>query len=256
MYAAELSVRLKSPSALPASYEALEGLLGALRWNGQVLGNEFLIARKEGALCACVRVPERGSLSARHCNKWVTESRQRLMKASGGKLRCRLLGRDPSGLMADRCRRNSCYILFTSCMHLDSPLRCGDCFHPVPLYRIPPSEGEMYLDIVRWQADYRACDSLWLNSEAGERFGMRQLSLVGGALSVQGRQVCQQVEARTGLPTYYFLDRYGRSTRNSEKERRCPECGGDWLLPKPLHQLFDFRCERCRLLSNVSWDAR
>jgi predicted nucleic acid-binding Zn ribbon protein len=58
------------------------------------------------------------------------------------------------------------------------------------------------------------------------------------------------------LPVYYYLSKhFGRSDR-AERRRKCPSCGKAWLRKEPLHRIFDFQCQRCRLLSNVAFDVR
>ncbi|WP_423825319.1 DUF2310 family Zn-ribbon-containing protein, partial [Salmonella enterica] len=53
---------------------------------------------------------------------------------------------------------------------------------------------------------------------------------------------------------YYYHYRVGGSSLAQEKARPCPKCGGEWLLDEPLHDIFHFRCEPCRIVSNISWD--
>jgi predicted nucleic acid-binding Zn ribbon protein len=60
------------------------------------------------------------------------------------------------------------------------------------------------------------------------------------------------VAANYGLKTA----RAFRKNRKREQRRRCPLCGGAWRLEKPLHRLFDFKCDMCRLVSNLAWDVR
>src|SRR5262249_48613682 len=151
--------------------------------------------------------------------------------------------------------RPSCYVLFTTYLAVDSSLTCGDCFRSVPLYRIPHTDAQSYQDILFWQSNYRACDHLQMACTTGERFGMRELSHVGSALSLEGRGVCEKITNLTGIPTYYYLYRYKGRSRTSETKRLCPACGGSWLLQERWH-LFDFRCDRCRLVSNIAWDIR
>jgi predicted nucleic acid-binding Zn ribbon protein len=86
----------------------------------------------------------------------------------------------------------------------------------------------------------------------GERFALREMGRHDSRLSQRGRAICGNIEELTGRPAYYHLHRYyGRSYRK-EAERRCPECGGEWRLPETWHRLFDFRCDNCRLLSNMA----
>ncbi|MFA0698754.1 DUF2310 family Zn-ribbon-containing protein, partial [Vibrio sp. 10N.222.49.C9] len=56
------------------------------------------------------------------------------------------------------------------------------------------------------------------------------------------------------VPTYYYLYQVGGESLKQEQQRKCPKCGGEWLLDEPLHDMFHFKCDSCRLLSNISWD--
>ncbi len=89
-----------------------------------------------------------------------------------------------------------------------------------------------------------------------ERFGLRELSNAGSSLSRRGRAACARIAKVTGTPTYYYLMRSGGRSLAREHERRCPGCNGRWRLEEPWHRLFDFRCDRCRLVSNIAWEVR
>ncbi|WP_157778689.1 DUF2310 family Zn-ribbon-containing protein [Massilia violaceinigra] len=39
-----------------------------------------------------------------------------------------------------------------------------------------------------------------------------------------------------------------------EARRRCPGCDASWHSPATPHGMFDFRCDRCRLLSNLAFN--
>jgi len=131
-------------------------------------------------------------------------------------------------------------------------LELGDCFDPVPLYRVPPTRDLEYLDILQWAADYQACDTLQMHCTTGERFGERQLVGHDSSLTAQGREICRRLSAKTGLPAYYYLhNSRGRSLRD-ERRRRCPGCRRNWSMAEPWHGRFDFKCERCLLLSNIA----
>ena len=103
-----------------------------------------------------------------------------------------------------------------------------------------------------WQSDYQACDTLQMNCRTGERFGLREMGLPESSLSRQGREICRKIEASTGLPVYYYLHRYRMRPRAADALQPCPACGGAWKLSEPLHDRFDFRCDSCRLLANLS----
>ena len=38
----------------------------------------------------------------------------------------------------------------------------------------------------------------------------------------------------------------------ASKTGRCPGCRGAWAVAESLHDRFDFRCDRCRLLANTA----
>ena len=63
-----------------------------------------------------------------------------------------------------------------------------------------------------------------------------------------------KIEENADIPTYYYLYRVGGINLKSEQQRRCPQCDGDWALKESIHQVFDFKCDDCRLVSNLSWD--
>jgi len=137
----------------------------------------------------------------------------------------------------------------------ESPLSCGDCFRAVPLYRIPHTHGDEYADVLQWEADYKACDTLHMNIGTGERFGERQMFRHDSSLSRRGREICASISSLTGRPTYYYLCKVRARSSAEEERRRCPNCNGQWKLGKRWH-LFDFRCDRCLLLSNIAWTVR
>jgi predicted nucleic acid-binding Zn ribbon protein len=219
--------------------------------NGQVLGKEFPVARTGDDYHAFLMLPAVDALDPQHANRWVDAANAKLSEAGLLELGCELIGTDPEGADRCACPNRGSLILYTTYLSLESCLRCGECFGTVPLYAVPPTrEGEFY-DVMAWQSDYQACDTLQMNCWTGERFGLRELGSVDSSLTERGRDLCARIEASVGAPVYYYLLRQGGRGVKVERKRRCPGCGQDWLLPQPLHGLFDFRCERCRLLSNV-----
>ncbi len=253
MHVADILVRLRSGHVTEVC-DALHGFLNALWRNGQILGTEWPIARVGKELRVSVIMAERGALATRHQNGCVRDALQNLTAIAGARPRVRVLGSLPGGSKPDRCARPSCYVLFTTYLAVDSSLTCGDCFCSVPLYRIPHTDTRDYQDILCWQSDYRACDHLQMTCTTGERFGTREMSRADSSLSKQGRAVCEKIAELTGKPTYYYLYRGRGRSRTRELKRPCPGCGGPWLLPECWH-LFDFRCDRCWLVSNIAWDA-
>jgi predicted nucleic acid-binding Zn ribbon protein len=241
-----------------AAWEAVVWL--ASRWtkNGRLWGGEPLACGNEAGYEVYTTLPEPESLADRHASRWVREALERLPTVGLGPPRTTVLGTNPEVGSADECARPSAYILFTHRVDKVSPLVCGDCFLPAPLYRIPdPRDGGGREDAVLRQLDYQRCDSLWIGSGTGEQFGRREMARLDGSLSEHGRRVCEWVNAGTGVPTYYYPYRAEGGSRQTELRRRCPGCRGRRLLAEPWHiGAFRFRCDTCRLLSNSAFELR
>lgn len=230
--------------------EAIDDLLDALRMNGQICGREWPIAVTAAGYVATALLPDEDALDAAHHNKYVRMSLQKLAQIGLGEPEFTVF-EDLQGASACPCSQPQSYILYTNYILLESPLRCGDCFRPVPLYRIPPTYDDEYFNIVCWQSEYQACDRLHMNSATLERAATRQMSRLDSMLTQQGLEACRIIQEVTQIPAYYYLYRYhGRSLRQ-ERLRLCPSCGGEWLLPEKWHK-FHFKCDRCRLVSNIA----
>ncbi|BCR28036.1 hypothetical protein KAM448_00350 [Aeromonas caviae] len=81
-------------------------------------------------------------------------------------------------------------------------------------------------------------------------------SVADERLHRRGSDLARRLEVLSGIPTYYYLYRVGGLSATEERARPCPGCGGPWALAAPLHEIFDFKCEPCRLVSNLSWDFK
>ena len=58
------------------------------------------------------------------------------------------------------------------------------------------------------------------------------------------------------VSSYINLKKGSGNDIESERGRRCPGCDGAWMLDEPWHGLFDFRCDPCRLVSNIAFNVR
>lgn len=112
------------------------------------------------------------------------------------------------------------------------------------------------MDLLSWQRTYQAMDWLHIGSGAGEMFAYGQISRHDSEFTKQGRELVRHLERRVRRPVYYYLYRYYARSQTREQSRRCPSCGGNWLLPTALHGFIDFRCMRCRIISNIAFDVR
>jgi predicted nucleic acid-binding Zn ribbon protein len=77
---------------------------------------------------------------------------------------------------------------------------------------------------------------------------------VNSDLFRRGWDIRGRIEYITKIPTYYYQYRVGGKSLAEEKQRKCPGCGGEWALEQPIHDIFHFKCDKCRIVSNLSWD--
>jgi len=255
-----VELEFNSTSGKPVTmdaHDAIWNVIWALERNGQLVPDanrpdyETDLGRRIVAF-----MPESTSLRPKRHSPTVQESIADLREAGVAAPRCRVLGPSPDSRPVCTCASSSAMLLITDFLECEMPTRCGDCNGVVPFYRFPHTEKDgTYGDILYWTELYRGFDSIWISSGAGERSAYAQLSHHDSELSWLGRAVCRAIGRRAGVPVYYYLNRYyGRSVA-AERRRRCPSCGGAWLLKEPWLGIFDFRCGRCRLVSHMGSDV-
>lgn len=233
--------------------DVVEWFLSALRMNGQVCGREWPIYFQEDRCVAIVLSPEQGSLDPKYYGEHLKD-RLREAETLGISITSATVAEDYSGANICRCADSSAYILYTTFVLLESPIRCLDCFLPVPLYKFPVMPSGDYHEVICWQSDYQSCDNLQMNCAVLERAGTRQLSDVHSSLSKIGRENCGTLADLSGKPFYYYLYRGRGRSISSERQKHCPSCEQPWYLETPLHSLFHYKCDQCRLLSNFAWN--
>jgi predicted nucleic acid-binding Zn ribbon protein len=254
MFIAEISWQIPSTITAEQLDEISYGLLAALHKNGQVINFDYPIAISGDELRTFVTTLEPDALDRKYANKYVLAEIAAAIELGFSEPQIQLIGAAPNISEGTACIcQSSSYVLCTHYLEIGSAVKCGDCFGHVPLYRLPKTyDGDEYYDIYIWDRNYRSCDTLQMHG-TGERFGIRQMSDPKSILAQQGREICDKLTKLTGKPTYYYLYRYTyRTTLLKEKQRRCPSCGGEWLLDREWHR-FDFKCDACRLVSNISY---
>jgi predicted nucleic acid-binding Zn ribbon protein len=254
MFVAQISWQIPAKSTPAQLDEISYSLLAALHKNGQIINWDNPIAISGELLQTFVMILEPDALDFKHANKYVQKEIAAAIELGFSAPQIEIIGASPNISEGTTCDcQSSSYILNTHYLEIGSPLKCGDCFAHIPLYHLPKTyDRDEYYDIVMWERDYRACDTLQMHCITGERFGIGQMSDPHSSLAKQGREICHRLTELTGKPTYYFLYRYKQRTNIiKEKQRRCPSCDGEWLVENQWHH-FDFRCDRCRLVSSIS----
>ncbi|MGL4476360.1 MAG: Zn-ribbon-containing protein [Shewanella sp.] len=255
MFVVELRFECFADTSFTAVEQAINGLLEAYRANGQVLGREFAIAFNDGEFKVRLLLPEEDSLHYSFNSPWVKQALSHLTEAKILAPRTKLIGQDINSEETST-QTPSWQLLYTSYVHMCSPLRSGDDLRPIPLYRIPATFNGDHKRMIRWQTEWQACDELQMAAATAAEFAaLKEITTVDSDLFRRGWDLRGRVEFLTKIPTYYYVYRVGGSDKQSERERPCPRCGNpDWALSEPLLDMFHFRCDDCRIVSNLSWD--
>ncbi|MDA9556224.1 Zn-ribbon-containing protein [Vibrio sp.] len=256
MFVAELQFECFDNTTISAVERSINGLLDALRYNGQILGREFPIVMGDAEFFVRVVCPEEDSLHPSYHSDFVNKSLHTLSEASLLKPKIRLLGQDLNSEQAAESFSPSWQVLYTTYVHTCSPLRSGDSLLPIPLYRHPPTFNGDHKALIKWQTEWQACDEIQMAGGCqAEHAALHEICNVDSVLFKRGWDLRGRIECLTKIPTYYYLYRVGGKSLKEEKERACPRCGSkEWLQEEAIHDVFHFQCHDCRIVSNISWD--
>ncbi|WP_219013411.1 DUF2310 family Zn-ribbon-containing protein, partial [Shewanella algae] len=134
MFVCELRFECFANTTISAAEKAINTLLEAWRANGQVLGREFAVAFRDGEFRVRLLLPEETSLANRHNSPWAKQALQQLTEAKLLAPKEKLIGQDINSEVS-ALEPPSWQLLYTSYVHMCSPLRSGDNLLPIPLYR-------------------------------------------------------------------------------------------------------------------------
>lgn len=227
--------------------------ISSLLHNGQILNSVDIVAKNDNnKLLVSVICPELNSLSSVFYDKYLIESVNKIQKISKSKIKFKLIGKDAESdknSNIECCNKTEFYILFTHSFDIYSPIRCGNCFCSIPLYKIYKSTDN---GVRRWQKDYIRFDDLQLNCDLHEKFALNEMSKITSDLSQSGLEICKNLEKIMNKPAFYYLFYYSKNNYKKDINRKCPSCNDDWLLEEPLNDFFRFKCDKCRIVSSLS----
>ncbi|WP_427976847.1 Zn-ribbon-containing protein [Agarivorans sp.] len=256
MFLYEVRFECYSDTTISQAEKAINGLLDCWRYNGQIIGREFPLVLKEAVFACRVVSPLQDSLLEKYQSNQVKRAKQGLHDVGLLSPKLKLLGRDINSDDSDECHTPIWQVLYTNYLQTCSPLRCGEHFTPIPLYRLPAVANGDHKQLIKWQEDWSACDQLQMNGSILEHGALNEISQINSRLFRRGYDLCKRLEYLTKVPTYYYLYRVGGESLTSEQNRTCPNCHSDWRLEHSVHDIFDFKCDSCRLVSNLSWDFK
>lgn len=239
------------------AYHALNKLIDEWRYNGQIIGREISLylaqdGEDSGFIIRAV-CPEQHSLLPEWNNAFVTTSLENLAAMGLVMESLQIIAEDLNAEITSQ-EKPSWQVLYTSFVQSCSPLHNGEDFLPLPLYRFFHQQPDLSREIIKWQENWQAFDQLQMNATSLEKEAVAEISNVDTRLFKQGYALCREIEQLTGTPTYYYLYRVGGESLEAEENRLCPCCGKPWRLVEPLFNVLSFKCDTCRLVSNLSWD--
>lgn len=252
MYVCQLTFQCLQEVSIEEAQTAISALLDEYRYNGQIIGREFPVIFNGEQFDVVFVCPEQNALAMEHNCDQVTAAFEHLTDVGLSLPSFELKGLESQSDFTDVCEQPNAIVLYTTYVQSCSPVRCFEHFSPIPLYKLPHSVRKA---LVKWQESYGACDQLQMNSvNALEAASLAQMSSLDSELMAAGHALMNDIEQQTEVKTYFYLYRVGGDSLEQEMARKCPGCGEDWRLPQPLFDLFDFGCEPCGLVSNLSWD--
>ncbi|TDQ59013.1 putative nucleic acid-binding Zn ribbon protein [Mesocricetibacter intestinalis] len=238
--------------------DAVNQIVEQWRYNGQIIGREIplFLARheEENGIALRVTCPEQQSLLPDYNNLEVERALGLAEKCGVFLESFQIVADDLNSDVTAENSRPTWQLLYTTYLQSCSPLHSGDDLAPIPLYKQLKELPHLSMDLIKWQENWQACDQLQMNGSILERQALGEISSTESRLFKHGNYLANAIETHTGIPTYYYLYRCGGEDAEQEKNRRCPQCGKHWHLSQPIFDLFHFKCDHCRLLSNLSWN--
>ena len=225
--------------------EALECFLSSLPRCSQIIG-EPVCGVVDSALQARVRLPRLDALAPHHMSRYGRRSLAKLESLLGSTLHVRILADGDETQNQGDWREAKWLVLYGAATDGIAPMRDqeGEC---VPSYLLPIDADNMER-ICFWARDEERHTSLWFSGVSLEEEIFTALADPRSSLNSRARELAAMVERATGKPTYTHLFRHYALPGDAETTRPCPLCGSFW---KVEGEVFHFRCEPCRLTSNL-----
>jgi predicted nucleic acid-binding Zn ribbon protein len=231
-----------------------ESYLSTLLKGGQIFG-DYMLAWNNDVLTAHVQLAAPDAFAKRHHSEYAIKELAKIKT---------VFRRGPIwALLDDNRSKNSKWenapflYMHGHAFNNASPISSGENGRVIPIYMFPISSDQRE-QLYFWLNSYYYHDRLWFESGALEIPAYRQMVDPNSELAKKGRGLCQLIEKMVKLPTYYYLQRYWSRVKQ-EDQRKCSGCGGKWRTEyadvpssaaKPFYH-FDFRCDKCRLVSHI-----
>jgi predicted nucleic acid-binding Zn ribbon protein len=252
MYVQKIQITVKSEVDKDELIEDFGLLMQFYRSSGQTQGKiESQFIKADKITCFPFTV-EQNSLDSKYNNFYVNKQIEKIEDLCKSKFEFKTVGKTYDSYKSPcTCKKSSFHILITNYVTIQPPLTCGKCNDYIPLYRLPNYYDYGYMPILSWETNYNSCDSLQMNCEVGEKWALNQMQKPNSQLSKQGLEICNKLEKLTSVPTFYYLHNYSKE----KTADNCPKCGNNWVLKQRIHDFYDYKCDKCRLISTVSFNT-
>lgn len=256
MFVQIIELRQKSDAPVPNGKTLANRFLYSLENNGQILTQQICVEKEHG-YDLIVTTPKRDSLESRYDS--IHAKRDRELLEEHFSICVREVGRSAFGLEYCECTARRAMEMQTFEGDEDSAFTCCSCGNPIALYELPYlNMQDDHWAIVNWQNSFRATDTLWLNS-LSDRFTGNQLVKPTSALNRHGREIAEEISAKTKTKVYYnIFDDLTKKVEFTEVNgkflRVCPSCGKTMAYIKFCDDYERSVCDECGLSSEIPKD--
>lgn len=225
--------------------EAFHGYLTSLVRCGQIIG-EPVRGVMQGVLNAFVRLPAHDSLEIVHSSRYGQKDLERLESLFGQKPVVTLLSSGDTEQSNPEWKDSPWLVLLSAETEGLGAIRTSD-LECIPNYLLPLDAHDAE-KLFFWANQLKQHSDIWYASGSLEVEALRALADPLSQLNREAARLARMVEKATNKPVYTTLFRHYALPGSMEAERPCPLCGKPW---KVEGELFDFRCEPCRLVSEM-----
>ena len=192
-----------------------------LRKTGHVYENFNIVREASGNYAVYVIMPGADALDLEFCTEEAVDIIKKLAVIFS--LKVESVGSAITCENSCSCEDSSWYMLYSDLAMEESPVICGDCGRPVPLYKLPAildKEGQS--NLLNWQDQFKTFQKLDMYNYAHE-YTSGELYNPASRLNKMGRALCRAMEKAKSVPVFYHLERSFK-----EKKDTCPLCNREW----------------------------